>query len=70
ADNPESIHIFNKGQAVISPSGNPKTISLGAALNRLLANGAIPKVVGDNIRLLMNIRDDSVYFVCGDLELS
>ena len=69
-DNPESIHIFNKGQAVISPSGNPKTISLGAALNRLLANGAIPKVVGDNIRLLMNIRDDSVHFVCGDLELS
>ncbi|TON14447.1 hypothetical protein CGH62_28045, partial [Vibrio parahaemolyticus] len=67
---PESIHIFNKGQAVISPSGNPKTISLGAALNRLLANGAIPKVVGDNIRLLMNIRDDSVHFVCGDLELS
>ncbi len=69
-DNPESIHIFTKGQAVISPSGNPKTISLGAALNRLLANGAIPKVVGDNIRLLMNIRDDSVHFICGDLELS
>ncbi|MFA0159456.1 DUF3644 domain-containing protein [Vibrio sp. 10N.261.46.A3] len=69
-DSPQAIHIFNKGDIVLSPSGNPKTISLGAALNRLLSNGSVPQVVGDNIRLLMNIRDDSVHFVCGDLELS
>lgn len=67
---PQAIHVMKKGEVVISPSGNPKTISLGAALNRLLSNGSIPSVVGDNIRLLMNIRDDSVHFVCGDLELS
>ncbi|EGU34354.1 DUF3644 domain-containing protein [Vibrio scophthalmi] len=70
SDLPKSIHILNKGEVQISPSGNPKTISLGTALNRLLATGAIPPVVGDNIKLLMNIRDDSVHFVCGDLELS
>ncbi|ATD29086.1 DUF3644 domain-containing protein [Vibrio cholerae] len=69
-DSPQAIHIVNKGDVVISPSGNPKTIALGTALNRLLANGSVPAVVGDNIRLLMNIRDDSVHFVCGDLELS
>lgn len=66
----QAIHIFSKDKPVISPSGNPKTISLGTALNRLLSNGSVPHVVGDNIRLLMNIRDDSVHFVCGDLELS
>lgn len=69
-DLPQAIHFMKKGEVVISPSGNPKTISLGVALNRLLSNGSIPSVVGDNIRLLMNIRDDSVHFVCGDLELS
>ncbi len=69
-EEPSSIHIINKGKVTISPSGNPKTISLGTALNRLLSNGSVPKVVGDNVRLLMNIRDDSVHFMCGDLELS
>lgn len=69
-DNPDAIHIIKHGQCVISPSGNPKTISLGTTLNRLLANGSVPKVVGDNIKLLMNIRDDSVHFMCNDRELS
>ncbi|GAB3528549.1 DUF3644 domain-containing protein [Photobacterium alginatilyticum] len=69
-EDPSSIHFLNKGKVVISPSGNHKTISLGVALNRLLAKGTVPNVVGDNIKLLMNIRDDSVHFMCGDLELS
>lgn len=69
-DLPQAIHVIKKGDVVKSPSGNAKTISLGVALNRLLSNGSIPSVVDDNIRLLMNIRDDSVHFICGDLELS
>lgn len=70
AESPAAIHFLKKSEVIISPSGNPKTISLGTALNRLLASGSLPQVVGDNIRLLMNVRDDSVHFVCGDLELS
>ncbi|KXF81556.1 DUF3644 domain-containing protein [Enterovibrio coralii] len=69
-EEPSAIYVKNREHFVISPSGNHKTISLGVALNRLQAQGKVPIVVGDNIKLLMNIRDDSVHFMCGDLELS
>lgn len=51
-------------------SGNPKTISISRAVNILEASGKINRVVCDNIRLLMDIKTESVYLLPNDVELS
>lgn len=69
-NDPSAIYMLRGGEPQITPSGNKKTIPLGTAVNKLFNSGALPSVVADNIKLLMNIRDDSIHFVCGDPELS
>lgn len=69
-DNREIIYFYIKGEVVITPSGNAKTIGAIQAMNRLIERKQIPKSVELNIKLLMNIRDDSVHFIHDDVELS
>jgi hypothetical protein len=69
-DSRESIYFFVKGQTFITPSGNAKTIGAIQAMNRLIETKQIPKSVELNIKLLLNIRDDSVHFIHDDVELS
>jgi len=69
-DNRESIYSLNKGKTIITPSGNAKTIGTVPAMNRLIETKQIPKPVELNIKLLLNIRDDSVHFIHDDVELS
>lgn len=69
-DNRESIYFYIKGKTVITPSGNAKTIGAVQAMNRLIETKQIPKSVELNIKLLLNIRDDSVHFIHDDVELS
>ena len=69
-DNRESIYFLSKGKMVITPSGNAKTIGTVQAMNRLIDSKKIPKSVELNIKLLLNIRDDSVHFIHDDVELS
>jgi hypothetical protein len=69
-DNRASIYFLMKGKIVITPSGNAKTIGAVQAMNRLIDTKQIPKPVELNIKLLLNIRDDSVHFIHDDVELS
>ncbi len=69
-DNRESIYFVNKGKIIITPSGNAKTIGAVKAMNILIETKQIPKSVELNIKLLLNIRDDSVHFIHDDVELS
>ena len=70
ADQLDSITFFKNGQAEISASGNPKTISITKALNILSGSGVLKPVVAENIKLLIEIRDESVHFLHTDLELA
>lgn len=71
ADNDASaIHIFRKGEVLLSDTGNPRTISARNALKQLAELKDISKLVEDNVTALLSIRDDSVHFVCDDPELS
>jgi Fe2+ or Zn2+ uptake regulation protein len=69
-DEKEAIYFKNKGEIVKAASGNPKTISITKALNLLEASGTIKSVVSDNIRLLIEIRDESVHFIHNDMSLA
>lgn len=69
-DDPSAIYITKGGKPQITPSGNKKTVALGTAVHKLSSSNVLPSIVADNIKLLMNIRDDSIHFVCGDPELS
>jgi hypothetical protein len=69
-DNRESIYALNKGKIIITPSGNAKTIGTVPAMNRLIETKQIPKSVELNIKLLLNIRDDSVHFIHDDVMLT
>jgi len=70
SDDPRAIYLIQKGVPKTTPSGNKKTIALGTAVNKLSSSGVLPSIVADNIKLLINIRDDSIHFICGDPELS
>ncbi|HII2982643.1 DUF3644 domain-containing protein [Yersinia kristensenii] len=69
-DDKSKIYLTSKGQAILSETGNPKTISITKAMHTLNANGILNKVVLDNIKLLIEIRDESVHFIHNDLKLS
>lgn len=69
-DEKDAIHFKNKGKLVKTASGNPKTISITKALNLLESSGTLKKLVGDNIRLLIEIRDESVHFIHNDMSLA
>ncbi|CFQ52204.1 Protein of uncharacterised function (DUF3644) [Yersinia frederiksenii] len=69
-DDKSKIYLTSKGQTVLSETGNPKTISITKAMHTLNANGILNKVVLDNIKLLIEIRDESVHFIHNDLKLS
>lgn len=69
-DEKEAIYFKNKGEIVKTASGNPKTISITKALNLLESSGSIKNVVSDNIRLLIEIRDESVHFIHNDMSLA
>jgi hypothetical protein len=70
ADDKESIYLKNKGEVVKTISGNPKTISISKSLNLLESTGNLKKIVSDNIRLLIEIRDESVHFIHNDVGLA
>ncbi|EFA4278676.1 DUF3644 domain-containing protein [Escherichia coli O167:H9] len=69
-DKKDSIYIKSKGEIVLSPSGNPKTISISRAVTLLQSNGEINSIIADNIQLLILIRDECVHFINEDNELS
>lgn len=69
SDDRASIQIMKNGKPELTASGNPKTISIGKAVNVLESSGDIKKIVADGIRLLADIRDESVHFVHNDLGL-
>lgn len=69
-DNKESIYEKSKGTIVLTSAGVPKTITVTRALNLLCSTGMINNVVAENIKLLIEIRDNSVHFVHSDSELS
>lgn len=69
-DDVEAIYFKNKGKIVKTASGNPKTVSISKALNLLESSGILRNVVADNIRLLIEIRDESVHFVHNDMALA
>lgn len=69
-DDKSSIYIKSKGAVEVSESGSPKTISISKAINVLSANGCLKKIVEDNIKLLIEIRDHSVHFIHEDMSLS
>lgn len=70
SDRLSSIQIQGAGKPKLSSSGNPMTISLGRALNLLESSGVLKGVVGDNIRILIGIRDESIHFAHNDPELA
>jgi len=65
----KSIQIIKKQKPQVSVSGNPKTISLGKAVNILESSGMINKIVADNLKLLIEIRDESIHFIHEDRSL-
>lgn len=69
-DRKESIYIKSKSEVVLSPSGNPKTISITKAVAILQSYGEINSIIADNIQLLILIRDECVHFISEDNELS
>lgn len=69
-DNINSIYYKNKGETVLSNSGNPKTISITKAISILQSSGEINSIIADNILLLILIRDECVHFINEDNELS
>ncbi|HBC8788884.1 TPA: DUF3644 domain-containing protein [Citrobacter braakii] len=69
-DNLDSIYFKSKGETVLSPSGNPKTISISKAVSLLQSNGEINSIIADNIQLLILIRDECVHFISEDNEIS
>lgn len=69
-DEKNSIYFKDKGSNVKSASGNPKTISISRAINILESSCEIKNIVTDNIRLLIEIRDEAVHFVHNDTELA
>jgi hypothetical protein len=69
-DNKGSIYMTSKGEIQLSSSGSPKTISITRAIGLLEGQGVINKLVVDNIKLLIEIRDGSVHFVHDDMSLS
>jgi hypothetical protein len=69
-DEKEAIYFKNKGEIVKTASGNPRTISITKALNILESSGTIKKLVSENIRLLIEIRDESVHFIHNDMSLA
>ena len=70
ADQKDSIYIKSKGEFLLSPSGNPKTISITKAVAILQSKGEINSIIADNIQLLILIRDECVHFISEDNELS
>ncbi|WP_222416854.1 DUF3644 domain-containing protein [Yersinia aldovae] len=68
-DNQDAIYQKNKGDVVLSQSGNPKTISVSRAISLLESIGGLNKIVADNIRLLIVIRDECVHFISDDNQL-
>lgn len=68
-DDKKSIQIIKQGKQELSASGNPKTISIGKAIKNLEASGDIQKITADSIRLLIDIRDESVHFIHNDIKL-
>jgi hypothetical protein len=69
-DDKDSIY-FRKGAEVVkSEAGNAKTISISKALNILESKARLNKIVTDNVRLLVDIRDESVHFVHVDAKLA
>ncbi|CVG72111.1 Protein of uncharacterised function (DUF3644) [Serratia marcescens] len=69
-DTKDSIYMKSKGEIQLSPSGSPKTIAITRAVGLLEGQGVINKLVADNIKLLIEIRDGSVHFVHDDMTLS
>jgi hypothetical protein len=69
-DQIESIQITRKDELQYSESGNPKTITLGKAVNILQSSSQINKIVADNLKLLIEMRDGSVHFIHDDNDLS
>jgi hypothetical protein len=69
-DDKEAIYFKSKGSIVTTASGNPKTISISKAINLLESAGNLKKVVSDNVRLLIEIRDESVHFIHNDMSLA
>ncbi len=70
ADRQESIQVYKSGSPVLTTSGNFKTISILKALQILEGSGEVNSVVASSIRLLIEIRNESVHFVHNDLTLS
>jgi len=69
-DNKDSIYFKEKGTIVKTESGNPKTISISKALKKLESSNEIKENVGVNIRLLLEIRNNSVHFIHNDTALA
>lgn len=69
-DQLDSITFIKNGQPEMSVSGNPKTISLTKAVNILSSSGDLKPVVAENIKLLIEIRDESIHFLHTDMELA
>jgi len=69
-DDKASIYFRKGGEIATTEAGNPKTISISKALNILESGGILNKIVKDNIKLLIDIRDESVHFVHVDTMLA
>lgn len=48
---------------VLNRCGNPMSISIGAAIDRLSQKHLLPSNVKDNIEILIELRDNSIHFV-------
>jgi hypothetical protein len=70
-DDKESILVKKRGEVDLTKSGDPKTIPITKALNILESKECcLSKLVGDNIRLLIEIRDGAVHYINTDVELA
>ncbi|MEZ9370908.1 DUF3644 domain-containing protein [Shewanella sp. 10N.286.51.B2] len=69
-DDKDSICFKKSGEIVKTKSGNAKTITISRAINLLEASGELNNVVSDSVKLLIEIRDESVHFIHNDLQLA
>jgi hypothetical protein len=70
-DNIEDIYARDKTGAVLnSKSGNPRTISLMTAAERLHASGIVTRAALENLKILSCIRDEAVHLAAEDFEMN
>lgn len=64
-----SIWYWKSGEPERGPSGNPKTIAVSKAISILTGNGALKPIVAESIKLLIEVRDESIHFIHDDMDL-